>query len=187
MNPAPLALRFSLEGEPLEPASFPHVEYRVTNVTAVDDSGGFWGVNFYWPGEKTLLQPADDPAAARWGSRGDGHGGAEVERLQKLIVTQSENGSAMVFLADAPPVDLDISLLPSNREGAALLAYPREDGGSVRGVLLVTDTYPVTRLYTPPFLRNREPIERLGDTAKLRNAEHAVRVSFGPDQVFARI
>ena len=34
------------------------IEYRITDVTEVDNQGKFWALNFFWPGEKKLLNPA---------------------------------------------------------------------------------------------------------------------------------
>lgn len=166
VNPAPAALRFALDGTPLDPAPFPHVEYRITDVTAVDKDGGFWAVNFYWPGERKLLKPAKDEIGARWGSPAGSTGDhAGVERLLRCRLAPSAEKAEAIALADEPPVNLEPSLLPSNWEGAAEIAFDL-NGHTVHGLLLVTDTYPVTRFAFAPLDQEQGGEVRTGDVSQ---------------------
>lgn len=166
VNPAPAALRFALDGTPRDPAPFPHVEYRITDVTAVDEDGGFWAINFYWPGERKLLKPAEDAIGARWGSPAGGTGDETgVERLLRCQLSPSAENADAVTLADEPPVNLEPSLLPSNWEGAAELSFDL-NGRTVHGLLLVTDTYPVTRFAFAPLAQEEIGVASAGDVSQ---------------------
>lgn len=131
-----------------ERLGFPALEYRLTDVTAVDETGGFYGLNFFWTGEAELLQPAAEAAGGR------PNVSTTVERLVPLRF--SENG----IERDGPFLPFSGGVLPSNWEGAAMLedsgtaggeardvstAGP-DGGGPLRGVMIITDKYPATRL-----------------------------------------
>jgi len=144
VTPEPRALRFAT-GKPLpqEPqrVAFPHVEFRVTDATAVREAQGrqvFHVMNYYWPGEKKRYRPARDAIAERFGlERAEGE---PVERVLQLELTPSG-----MVLTDAPPLLLAQGFLPRNWEGLAAL-----DADEVQGLLLATDKYPGTLLgYVP--------------------------------------
>jgi hypothetical protein len=109
------------------------VEYRITDVTALDGQARFWAINYFFPDESEL-KPRVDPLAERYG-RGPTHTQAEhVERLLQFHYTP-----AGLELVDRPP--LQLALLPDearNWEGIVHL-----EG---RGFLLVTDKFPETIL-----------------------------------------
>jgi hypothetical protein len=137
LSPDPAAARFDLSLAPAGSLPFPRVEYRITDVTALDDEDRFWGINYFFPGEPEL-KPSVDPVAEGYG-QGPTHAQAEyVERLLEFQVTDSG-----IRLVDRPPLQLE--LLPDearNWEGIVRL-----DG---RGFLLVTDKFPETILAFVP-------------------------------------
>jgi hypothetical protein len=137
LSPDPAAARFDLSLLPAGSLPFPQVEYRITDVTALDEQDRFWAINYFFPGEPEL-KPVVDPLAARYG-QGATHAQAEyVERLLEFQVTESG-----IQLVDRPP--LQLALLPEearNWEGIVRLKG--------RGFLLVTDKFPETILAFVP-------------------------------------
>jgi hypothetical protein len=125
--PAPKATVFSLALEPQAPLPIPSIEYRVTDATPPDAQGKFWAINYLWPPERKLLDPADAATDPK----------APVELLLELQV--NEDG---VRRTERAPVDLraggPASLEPHNWEGIARLGN--------RGFLLITDAFPRTVL-----------------------------------------
>jgi len=133
VNPNPEALRLTSRGETIAVLPFPHVEYRVTGATSVDNDGTFYALNYYFPGDKADLGPATDPLPhgtnAEWNR--------PVERVLKLRVTEDGVERPEVVLAMNPEG------APRNWEGIARLPG--------RGFLVVTDRFPETILGFVPY------------------------------------
>ena len=147
VNPRAQVLVFSRDLVLQERLGFPALEYRLTDVTSADNAGTFYGLNFFWTGEAELLQPAAEGPGLK------PNVSATVERLVPLRF--SADGIEM----DGPPLPFAGGMLPSNWEGAAMLEVPataqqqavdpqtsQHGGGPIRGVLVITDKYPATRL-----------------------------------------
>jgi len=131
VNPSPLAHAFSLDLEPQQPIPFPHVEYRITDVSTADADGVFWAINYFYPGDRDLRSP-HEPIAERYGA-GPTH--AREEGVERLLAFQLTAGE--IILLDRPPLLLELQKGASrNWEGLVRL-----DG---RGFLLVTDEHPTT-------------------------------------------
>ena len=128
-NPLPRITRFATDLTALEPLSFPPLEYRVTDATAVDAMGRFWVFNQFWPGEAASVDATTDALAPI-----DRPGGRPVERIVAMRRTR-----------DGVEVD---------RERGVLQLATRADDvarnweGLVRwedtGFLIVTDRHPRT-------------------------------------------
>jgi hypothetical protein len=137
LSPEPVAARFDLDLVPAGTLPFPHVEYRVTDVTALDAQGRFWAINYFFPGEPEL-EPAVDPVAETYG-RGPTH--ARYDYVERLVELQLDD--AGIHLVDRPPIQLALIAEDArNWEGIVRL-----DG---RGFLLVTDKFPETILAFVP-------------------------------------
>lgn len=137
VNPQPRAHRFDAAGQPAGTVPFPTLEYRLTDATAADAGGRFWVMNYFYPGERDILQPAPDSLALRFG-QGRTHRTTEVvERLVEYRYTPTG-----IRRTKAPPIQLVLgSETGRNWEGLA-----RFDGG----FLLATDRFPTTLLaYVP--------------------------------------
>jgi hypothetical protein len=132
-NPAPVAFRLGLDLSRQGTVDWPTIEYRLTDATAADRAGRIWLANFYWDGQKDVLQPAEDAIAGRFG---EGPTHAASDTVERLVAVEYESGRAV--LADVPPVQLELfgDLAPRNWEGAVRMGD--------EGFLLVTDTRPVT-------------------------------------------
>ena len=138
VNPHPRAPAFSLDLQPLGFLSFPPLEYRLTDVTALDARGRFWLMNYFFPRESQKLQPAPDPLARSPHSGTSPPHVHPVERLVEFRLTESG-----IYRTSTSP--LHLSLLPGtprNWEGIARFRSPSQGPG----FLLVTDQYPDTML-----------------------------------------
>ncbi len=132
LNPFPVAHRFSFDLEFLGTVPFPHLEYRVTDATALDESGQFWMMNYFFADDH-LLKPETDPLRQSYGT-GETHAGQEtVER----IIALRYDGDRITRI-DQPPI-----LLSLGNEGRNWEAMVRLDD---RGFLVMTDRFPETVL-----------------------------------------
>lgn len=139
VNSNPRAERRSTSLKPLTPLSFPTIEYRITDVTAVNDEGIFWAINYYWPGEAKFLQPAEDLLARRFGRGRTHQQGDHVERLLEFQFTPGG-----INRTSTPPLQITLNLQePRNWEGLVRLEN--------RGFLMITDEYPRTILAFVPY------------------------------------
>jgi hypothetical protein len=132
----PVARRFHSNFLPAGETPMPPLEYRLTDVTALDADGAFWALNFHYPGD-LQLKTATDPLAEAWGQ---GRTHAQSGRTERLVPLQWNH--AGITLRDRPPIQLEI---PNPRNPIAA----RNWEGVVRmgdGFLLVTDKYPATLL-----------------------------------------
>lgn len=140
VNPAPMAHLF-LTGElnVAGTAVFPHIPYRITDVTMVDEDGRFWAINYNFPGDRAI-QEADSLIANY--TEGESH--QQSDGVERLVEFQfSDNG---IIRVEQPPIQLQ--LLPDdlrNWEGIVRL----DDAG----FLLVTDKFPETILGYVPVVR----------------------------------
>ncbi len=138
VNPNPVANLFDFDLEPAGTMPMASIEYRITDVTAPDENGRFWAINYFFPGEPELFTE-QDPIERSYG-QGVTHMGRDgVERLVEL---QIKDGT--IEIADRPPLQLE--LLEGdlrNWEGITHL-----DG---YGFLLVTDKFPETILGFVPY------------------------------------
>lgn len=133
INAKPIAHRFGADLAPAGTLPFVQVEYRVTDVTALDGEDRFWAINCFFPGDEKL-RPEADPLAERYG-QGPSH--ARHEQAERLLEFRYKPSG--ILLVERPPLQLE---LPSdearNWEGIARL-----DG---HGFLLATDKFPGTIL-----------------------------------------
>jgi hypothetical protein len=133
INPEPVAHVFDLEADTLSTIKFPNIEYRITDVTLIDEKGKFWGINYFWPGEKDEYKPALDVISERFG-KGESHAGTEV--VERIIEFRFQQGE--IYFSGVPPVVLKLDSDARNLEGIV-----RFDN---LGFLLCTDKFPRTIL-----------------------------------------
>ena len=132
LNPSPSMHAFDFELRPQPPVSFPNIEYRITDATALDEQSHFWAINYFYPGDSDLL-PARDPLAIRYGRGSTHRQQPTVERLVEF--SYSQNGTTRTSTA---PIQLELAAASRNWEGIARL----DD----KGFLLMTDKFPETIL-----------------------------------------
>lgn len=143
VNPHPVAHLFDLEKRPQGTIPFPNIEYRITDATPPDETGRFWAINYFYPGD-TKLKPGTDPLAARYGEGPTHAQNVTVERLVEFQFT--EDGIA---LTDTPPLQLSLLGGDQARNWEALA---RLESNGKRGFLIATDKFPETILAYVPYL-----------------------------------
>ncbi len=119
---------------------FPHIPYRITDVTELDSEGRFWAINYNFP-KNTRLQTNNDPVTARYG-KGATH--AVRGGVERLIEFRYEDGG--IKLVDQPPIQL--RLLPKHLRNWEGIVRVNDEG-----FLLITDKYPTTILGFVPLNR----------------------------------
>jgi hypothetical protein len=139
LNPKPYASKYDFDLNETGQVSFPKLEYRLTDATALDAENRFWVINYFFPGEE-FLKPKHDPLAEEFGS-GASHQKSEiVERLVEL-----ELNSDGISLSGTAPIQL-----AQREDGEA-----RNWEGIVRleklGFLIVTDKFPETIFGFVPY------------------------------------
>jgi len=140
INPAPQCTLFDLSLNPAGQWTFPRVEYRLTDATAVDGDGKFWVINYMYPGDVKDLKPGPDSLKIRFGY-GATH--AQAKRVERLLEFQYRNGS--VKLSGTPPLYLQLDLEDDARNWEGIVRL--ED----RGFLIATDRFPETILAFVPY------------------------------------
>ncbi len=133
-NPKATALVLDLALSSLKPVAMAPVEYRITDVTELDEQGKFWAINYHWPGSKKVL-PKVDPIADAFG-RGTTHAKSPVvERLVEFRYTGTK-----IERTDTAPLQLELlgGEKARNWEGIVRLG--------TQGFVIVTDKYPDTQL-----------------------------------------
>ena len=137
VNAAPQAHRFGPLLQTTDSTSFPTLEYRLTDATALDAAHRFWVMNYFYPGERDVLTPAPDSLALRFRT-GTTHQKAEVvERLVEYRYTPQG-----IRRTETPPLWLQLAGgTGRNWEGIARFN---------EGFLIATDKFPETILaYVP--------------------------------------
>ena len=118
---------------------FPNIEYRITDVSRMDDQNHFWAINYYWPGDAKHLKPAPDPIVMK-NKEGKSHQNSDV--VERLI--EFEFNEDKIQLSEREPIQIELDEKASrNWEGIVRL----DD----RGFLMVTDKYPEMILGFIPF------------------------------------
>lgn len=137
----PIAYEFNLDMEFSRKIPFPAINYRITDATESDESGRFWVMNYFYPGD-THLKVDQDELVLRYGE-GETHARSQqVERIIQLQIDQ-----AGITRIDQPPIYLKLLEKDKARnwEGIVLL----DD----LGFLLITDRFPDSLIGFCPFLR----------------------------------
>jgi hypothetical protein len=118
---------------------FPNIEYRITDVSRMDDQNHFWAINYFWPGDAKHLKPAPDPIVMKI-KEGKSHQNSDV--VERLI--EFEFNEDKIQLSGREPIQIELDEKASrNWEGLVRL----ED----RGFLIATDKYPEMILGFIPF------------------------------------
>jgi hypothetical protein len=134
INPSPIVHAFSFDGILQSTLSIANLEYRLTDVTPLDRSNRFWGINYFFPGD-TKLVPAIDPLVTTYGEGPTHAANTPVERL-----VQFQYSSDGITITGMPPIQLE--LLPDDEaRNWEAIAYMDQ-----RGFLLATDKFPETIL-----------------------------------------
>ena len=110
--------------------NFPNIEYRITDVTRMDNNGRFWAINYFWPGDKKLLSPGEDNVLNKV-KQGSTH--SKSNQIERLI--EFEMSAGEISISDTKPIQLFLESDESrNWEAIARLGN--------RGLLIATDKHP---------------------------------------------
>jgi hypothetical protein len=140
VNPNPVAHIFDQNLNPGEPWQLPNIEYRITDVTKVDEAGRFWAINYLYPGDLEKLDPAEDELVRQYG-QGPSHSQSEiVERLVEFQIIGEK-----IIRTQTPPIQLILSASGEARNWEGIV---RLEG---LGFLIATDRYPQTILGFVPY------------------------------------
>ncbi|MCC6453841.1 MAG: hypothetical protein IT328_02755 [Caldilineaceae bacterium] len=141
INGSPVAHLFNPQDlQPLGTIPFPHIDYRITDATALDNANRFWAINNFSL-SNSALKLGPDPLATQYGI-GPTHAASPfVERLVEF-----QYSTTGITLVDTPPLQLQLlDDAARNWEGIARLESPE-----FAGFLLVTDNRPETILAFVP-------------------------------------
>ncbi len=127
---SPRCYQYDLQPEKTKSYYLPHIEYRITDATYCENNI-FWAINYFWPGDIDLINPAVDRIAEKYGMGEHQSITKGIERILKFEIT---NDSLKV--AGEPIYIKPDSEGSSNWEGIAKFG---------NGFLLITDSYPETR------------------------------------------
>ena len=110
--------------------NFPNIEYRITDATRIDNDGRFWAINYFWPGDKKLLNPGKDNILNRVKQGSSHFKSGQIERLVEFQMNAGE-----ISISDTKPIQLFLESDASrNWEAVARL----DD----KGLLIATDKHP---------------------------------------------
>ena len=110
--------------------NFPNIEYRITDATRIDNNDRFWVINYFWPGDKKLLNPGEDNILNKV-KQGSSH--FKLDQIERLVEFQMNAGG--ISISDTKPIQLFLESDASrNWEAVARLDN--------KGLLIATDKHP---------------------------------------------
>ena len=121
---------FNHKSKNISKVNFPNIEYRITDATRVDNNDRFWVINYFWPGDKKLLNPGED-SVLNMINQGSSH--FKSDQIERLVEFQMNEGE--ISISDTKPIQLVLESDASrNWEAVARL----DD----KGLLIATDKHP---------------------------------------------
>lgn len=130
---------FSPDNGSLSHINSHNVEYRITDATRLNNDNRFWCINYFWPGDKKLLNPGKDIVLKKT-IEGKSHSRSDaVERLLEFEIRDDE----LIFSNKEP---IQITLDPDGSRNWEAIARLEDEG-----LLIATDKYPKMILGFVPF------------------------------------
>ena len=121
---------FTHKSKNISHVNFPNIEYRITDATRMDNNDRFWVINYFWPGDKKLLNPGEDSVLNKV-KQGSSH--FKSDQIERLVEFQMNEGE--ISISDTKPIQLVLESDASrNWEAVARL----DD----KGLLIATDKHP---------------------------------------------
>ena len=121
---------FTHKSKNISHVNFPNIEYRITDATRIDNNDRFWVINYFWPGDKKLLNPGEDNILNKV-KQGSSH--FKLDQIERLVEFQMNAGE--ISISDTKPIQLFLeSDVSRNWEAVARL----DD----KGLLIATDKHP---------------------------------------------
>jgi len=134
-----LQYQVSLTNFSVSKIGFPHVEYRITDASQLDDQDRFWAINYHWPGDTKRVNPAPDPIAIKFGE-GETH--QQLEAVERLL--EFEIHENIIQLLDREPIQFQLNP-EASRNWEGIVRWNNS------GFLIATDKYPEMILGFIPF------------------------------------
>ena len=126
----PTQSAFSHKSKNISQVNFPNIEYRITDATRIDNDDRFWVINYFWPGDKKLLNPGEDSVLHKV-KQGSSH--FKSDQIERLVEFQINEGK--ISISNTKPIQLFLESDASrNWEAVARL----DD----KGLLIATDKHP---------------------------------------------
>tara|TARA_S200000501_G_scaffold8750_1_gene7801 strand:+ start:8881 stop:9840 length:960 start_codon:yes stop_codon:yes gene_type:complete len=120
----------SINDQKIKKISHPNIEYRINDVTKLDENNTYWGINYLWEGDLERLKPAEDFLLPDYQTKGIETDIRSIERLTEFKINNSS-----IELTERAPIQIAInSKLSRNWEGVVRLDR--------QGFLIATDKYP---------------------------------------------
>ncbi|MCK5032971.1 MAG: WG repeat-containing protein [Calditrichia bacterium] len=139
VNLHPTAVSFDLELQEFDLLTFPNIEYRITDVTRIDNNNCFWGINYLYEGDADLLNPAIDKMSVKYGKGLSHSENKAVERIVKFNINNNR-----IVVENEAPVQIKLSVDGNSRNWEGVVKYDS------LGFLVITDKFPRTILaYIP--------------------------------------
>ena len=121
---------FTHKSKNISHVNFPNIEYRITDATRIDNDDRFWVINYFWPGDKKLLNPGEDSVLHKV-KQGSSH--FKSDQIERLVEFQINEGK--ISISNTKPIQLFLESDASrNWEAVARL----DD----KGLLIATDKHP---------------------------------------------
>jgi len=114
--------------------SFPGIEYRITDATAMDENGNFWALNYFWPGDYAKIKPTEDLLL----DVNDGFFFDKEKSVERLVEFHFTGNK--ITLTDKKPVYLVPDQAGEARNWEGVVRY------NDRGFIIATDKHPRTIL-----------------------------------------
>ena len=135
----PYVLSVNVSGKDIKKHPTSSINYRIADATRIDNNNRFWAINYFYPGDKSILKPSKDLLAHNYGE-GPTHSKSErVERLVEYKINKNR-----IVLTDNPHLEIELEGEKTSRKWEALARYEN------KGFLIATDKYPTTILaYVP--------------------------------------
>ena len=99
----------------LKKVDFPSIEYRITDLSSVDENGNFWAINYLYPGDIKKLNPTDDELISKFGLGISHKSEKPIERLVQFNIANDK-----ISLVNKAPIYMELMKGESrNWEGLA--------------------------------------------------------------------
>lgn len=129
-NDHPYAVRLDTDLKNWKEIPVDAVNYRLTDATLMDDDGGFWMINYFYPGDKNLAVD-QDPISTRYGLGESHQRNKPIERLVRFSLSQER------FVLDSvAPIYLKLLEQDEARNWEGLATFGEN------GFFLITDKFP---------------------------------------------
>ena len=127
----PYALSVDISGNEIQKCPIKSINYRITDVTKIDDNNQFWAINYLFPRDKKALKPGKDELIEKYG-QGPTH--SLSERVERLVEFKINNNK--IVLTNNPHIEIKLEGEKISRNWEALARYEN------KGFLIATDKYP---------------------------------------------